>query len=53
MEKDKIYMTYEIDNLETDLISEWMKEIKEICQEREREKLLESKKEYDHVIKLT
>ena len=46
-------MTYEINNLKINLISEWMKEIEEICQEQERKKLLENRREYDYVIELT
>ena len=46
-------MTYEINNLKTNSISKWMKEIKEICQKQKEKRLSESREEYDHVIKLT
>ena len=46
-------MTYEIDNLEIDSISEWIKKIEKICQKQKRKKLSKSRKEYDHVIELT
>ena len=46
-------MTYEIDNLETNSIPKWMKEIGKICQKQKKKELSKSKEEYDHVIKLT
>ena len=45
-------MTYEIDNLKINSISEWMKEIEKVCQELKREELPKNKEEYDHVIEL-
>ena len=45
-------MTFELNELDIDPVSEWIKKIKKIFQESEKKRLSKSKKEYDHVIKL-
>ena len=52
MKKSKVRITYEINNLKTSPIPEWMKEVEKVCQEQERKELPESKREYDHAIEL-
>ena len=52
MEKSKVRITYEINNMETSPIPEWIKEVEDICQEKKRKKLLKSRREYDHAIEL-
>ena len=46
-------MTFELDELNTGLISEWMKKVEEIFQKLKEEKLPKNRREYDHVIELT
>ena len=46
-------MIYEINNLKTSSIPEWMRKVKKVCQKQERDNLLENKEEYDHTIELT
>ena len=50
MEKSKIRMIYELNELETDSVPKWMKEVEEIYQEQKGKELSESRGEYDHVI---
>ena len=45
-------MTFELDELNTGFIPEWIREIKEIFQESEKRRLPENKREYDYVIEL-
>ena len=53
MKKSKVRITYKINNLETNPIPGWMREVEEVCQEQKREKLSESRGEYDHAIEFT
>ena len=43
-------MTFELDELDIDFISGWIKKVEEIFQKSEKKRLLESRREYDHVI---
>ena len=52
MEKDKVRMTFDFNELDTSSVLEWIKKVEEIFQESKKKKLLENRKEYDHVIEL-
>ena len=45
-------MTFELNELNIDFISEWIKKVEEIFQESKKKRLSENKREYDHVIEL-
>ena len=46
-------MTFELDEIDVDLVPEWMKKMKEIFQELEKERLPKNRREYDYTIELT